>query len=232
MQVKLLRVLQEQEFEPVGSSRTVKVDVRVIAATNRNLEQEVAAGRFRADLFYRLNVLPDPGAAAARAARRTSRSSRCSSCSGTPSASGGPWRASRATAWSGSTGYAWPGNVRELENVIERALVLSQGGVLDIAQGLPAGAAAPEPPSAAADARALRRRRDPHGRPRRRRHARRRRARAHRWPRSSRPVGHRGPARRRDILDMHPNTLRSRMKKLGLERSRHGISWSPPVEGV
>jgi formate hydrogenlyase transcriptional activator len=128
-QVKLLRVLQEQEFEPVGSSRTVRVDVRVITATNRDLEKEVAAGRFRADLFYRLNVLPlvlpplrertedIPKLVAfflARFSRKLGKK--------IDSVSHG--------TMDRLVHYSWPGNVRELQNIIERAFVLSQGPLL------------------------------------------------------------------------------------------------------
>ena len=124
-QVKLLRVLQEQEFEPVGSSRTVRVNVRVIAATNRNLEQAVGRdGRFRADLLYRLNVFPIEvpplrqrngdipllvGFFSPAVARLAS-----------------PFRASARAAWIGWS-ITWPGNVRELQNVVERAAILAQG---------------------------------------------------------------------------------------------------------
>ena len=235
MQVKLLRVLQEQEFEPVGSSRTVKVDVRVIAATNRNLEQEVSTGRFRADLYYRLNVLPIrvPSLRERRSdipqltmffvqrhAKRIGRTIE------------GVTRDSMDRL----TRYTWPGNVRELENVIERALVLSGGGMLDIGGDflphLPSMAAAsaplptpaaPMPPAppvmAAPPARGSGTLEDVE--------------RAHILAVLAQTgwviEGPRGAAK---ILDMHPNTLRSRMKKLGLERARHGISLPPPVEGV
>jgi two-component system response regulator AtoC len=128
-QKKLLRVLQEREFERVGGSTTVKIDTRIIAATNKNLQHEIAEGRFREDLYYRLNVisiyLPPlrergddvrllvehflhkhrayPGAPPARISER---------------------------AMEILQAYHWPGNVRELENVIERAVILSQGGVI------------------------------------------------------------------------------------------------------
>src|SRR5262249_24392770 len=123
MQVKLLRVLQEHEFEAVGSSRTTKVDVRIIAATNRQLEQEAAAARFRADLYSRLNVLPlhvpplrdrrddVPQLALLFVQRYAKRIGRVVE---------GVSRDSMDRLMA----YAWPGNVRELENVIERALVL------------------------------------------------------------------------------------------------------------
>jgi formate hydrogenlyase transcriptional activator len=208
MQVKLLRVLQEQEFEPVGSSRTVKVDVRVIAATNRNLEEEVAAGRFRADLFYRLNVLPVrvPPLRERRAdipqlvmffvqrhAKRIGRTIE------------GVSRDSLQRL----AAYPWPGNVRELENVIERALVLSQVAVLDIGPDqlpvIPGAAPQPtfaEPASAPLPSGTLEEV-----------------ERAHIVATLLKTgwiiEGARGAAR---LLNMHPNTLRSRMKKLGIER--------------
>ena len=131
-QVKLLRVLQEQEFEPIGSSKTVKVDVRIIAATNRDLSAAVAEGKFRRDLYYRLNVFPIHvpslyeraadvpllvtfflqkfakkfGKAVKQVSEETMR--RLAS-------------------------YTWPGNIRELQNVVERAILLSPGDTLMLA---------------------------------------------------------------------------------------------------
>ena len=127
LQAKLLRVLQSREFERVGDSQTVKVDVRVIAATNSDLEKMVAEGTFREDLFYRLNVIPvhlpslrerredvpllaqhfSIGSAASR--RRRAAADRL------------PGRAAALMA------FQWPGNVRQLENAIERAFALSPG---------------------------------------------------------------------------------------------------------
>ena len=129
MQAKLLRVLQEQELERVGDTRTRKVNVRIIAATNRDLKKEVDAGRFRQDLFYRLSVFPIevPPLRERRddlpplvehfleqSARRMNRP------------------ASRITpaALSQLIAHDWPGNVRELQNTIERAVILSLGGPL------------------------------------------------------------------------------------------------------
>jgi formate hydrogenlyase transcriptional activator len=130
-QVKLLRVLQEREFEPVGSAKTQSVDVRVIAATNRRLEDEVAAGRFRSDLFYRLNVFPvevpplrarreDIPALVEHFIERFGRKFGRRVVGLAPGV--------RDTL----VGYDWPGNVRELQNVIERAMISSPGDKLTI----------------------------------------------------------------------------------------------------
>jgi two-component system response regulator AtoC len=130
LQAKLLRALQESEIRRVGDSASIKVDVRLIAATLRDLTDDVAAGRFREDLFYRLNVLPVPVPAlrdrpedipqlarffAARHAERHHRTVEL------------PEAVLEALAR-----QPWPGNVRELENVIERALVLSEGPSIDV----------------------------------------------------------------------------------------------------
>jgi transcriptional regulator with GAF, ATPase, and Fis domain len=135
VQVKLLRVLQEQEFERVGSHHTQRVDVRLVAATNRDLEQEVGQQRFRADLYYRLNVFP---------IRIPPLRERPSDISLLVKHFLGQFQRKLAKPLKGVTpdsmarleGYAWPGNIRELQNVLERACVLSPGPVVEIDEAL------------------------------------------------------------------------------------------------
>ena len=142
MQVKLLRVLQEREFERVGGEETIKVDVRVLSATHRDLKAEVAAGRFREDLFYRLHVVPVHGAAAARAQRGHPAARRAlhrqARPAHQPAASSGLSDAALARLCA----YGWPGNVRELENVIEQALVFAEGDASTSARCPPSSGAA------------------------------------------------------------------------------------------
>ena len=221
VQVKLLRVLQEREFERIGGRGTVKVDIRIIAATNRDLNQAVAEGKFRQDLFYRLNVFPivTPPLRerrediallvhyfvrryAARIGRKIDRIP--------------------AVTMARLAAYSWPGNIRELENVIERAVILSLGPDLELAAEL-------IPPVAAASANGTSR------------------------PALALTGGNgNGPAAGRSLADtekghiiavlkqanwriegpngaaamlmLNPSTLRSRMKKLGVERSRDDAS--------
>jgi transcriptional regulator with GAF, ATPase, and Fis domain len=129
LQPKLLRVLQEQEFERLGSGRTHKVDVRLVAATNRNLGKMVARGQFRGDLYYRLNVFPVllPGLRERREdipALVTHFVKIFSRRMGKP-IDNIPSEMMSAFQW-----YSWPGNIRELQNLVERAVILSRDGVL------------------------------------------------------------------------------------------------------
>jgi formate hydrogenlyase transcriptional activator len=129
LQPKLLRVLQEQEFERLGSGRTHKVDVRLVAATNRNLMKMVARGQFRSDLYYRLNVFPIllPALRERRediAVLVTHFVKLFSRRMGKPVESIPP-ETMAAFQW-----YSWPGNVRELQNLVERSVILSRDGVL------------------------------------------------------------------------------------------------------
>ena len=212
-QVKLLRVLQEHEFEPLGSSRTVQVNVRIIAASNRDLEKAVQEGRFRADLFYRLNVLPmtlpplrqrhsDIPLLTHFFVDRFSRQ-----------------LGKRITGVAQETmqvlsNYSWPGNIRELQNVIERAVVLCPGTVLRLGRDLipltgpeyvqGEAAASPENGARSSDNSASLESIE-------RNHI------LQVLKETGGVIeGPRGAAR---ILNLHPNTLRSRMKKLGIERS-------------
>ena len=217
MQVKLLRVLQEREFEPVGSSRSLRVDVRVIAATNRNLQEAVNAGRFRSDLFYRLNVFP------LQLPTLRERRSDIPQLVNFYLARFSKKLGKKVDTVSQETldrliGYPWPGNVRELQNVIERAVILSPGSTLllnrDLLPGRFSGSsqelemcvqgpstASPEPPrlSTMEDV-----------------------ERDHILAalQQTRGVieGPKGAAR---ILNLHPNTLRHRMQKLGIKRPTH-----------
>lgn len=129
VQSKLLRVLQEKTYERVGEDRTRRADVRIIAATNRDLRKEVAAGRFRSDLYYRLNIFPIKAAPlrdrnddipllAAHFVDSAARELKCKR----PKLTDAGVKALQ--------NYDWPGNVRELRNVIERTIILAQGGTL------------------------------------------------------------------------------------------------------
>ena len=142
LQGKLLRVLQEGEFEPVGGARTRKVDVRVVAATNRDLERAVREGTFREDLYYRLSVFPlrlpplrergdDVVQVASAIAAKLAR------------AMGRTVAPLGATDVAALRSYSWPGNVRELRNVVERAIITSRNGRLDLERVLPAPAPSP-----------------------------------------------------------------------------------------
>ena len=211
-QVKLLRVLQEQEFEPVGSSRTVRVDVRVIAATNRDLDTAVRDGRFRADLLYRLNVFPievpplraRPGDLPLLAGFFVSSLAR---------RLGKPLHGFTPHSLARLAEYSWPGNVRELQNVIERAAILAPGPVIDLAGSLLGVTGAPAAPAAPTPAQ----------RPTRESLDEIQRVYILDVLASTGGVveGARGAA---TILGLHPNTLRSRMKKLGIAAPRRADS--------
>jgi formate hydrogenlyase transcriptional activator len=144
-QAKLLRVLQEREFEPVGSSKPMRVDVRLVAATNRDLAVYARNGRFRPDLYYRLNVFPidlpplrarreDIGALAEHFMQRMGRKL------------GKPLRQIAPDTLERLTAHDWPGNIRDLQNTIERAAVLASSDVLSVDWEL-----GPPPPAASAD---------------------------------------------------------------------------------
>jgi Nif-specific regulatory protein len=153
VQVKLLRVLQEREFERVGGTETIKVDVRVISATHRDLESLIAAGRFREDLYYRLNVFPitmpplrdrieDLPRLVEHFVGKFNRTT------------GKTLRGFEPSAIGALTAYQWPGNVRELENVVERAIIVARGAEvtaadLDFGRRGPAAAALATAASAA-----------------------------------------------------------------------------------
>ena len=205
MQVKLLRVLQEQEIERVGDTRTRKINVRIIAATNRNLKKEVEAGRFRQDLFYRLGVFPleipplrerreDIVPLVTHFVRVTAKKMNRP-----------PPRLTKAQA-DQLTAYDWPGNIRELQNAVERAVILAQKGSLHFE--LPAkdpsrSTAANTPPS---ETTSILTRED--------------------WKRQERAsitaaLRHSagkvfGPGGAAELLNMKPTTLASRIKSLGI----------------
>ena len=128
IQVKLLRVLQEREVIPVGATEPIPVDVRIIAATNRDLEEEIRRGAFRSDLYYRLNVITLHLPAPARARRRRPPPRRALPQALRRRPRPPSPRTSPPTPSSALQAYDWPGNVRELENALERAVVLSEGG--------------------------------------------------------------------------------------------------------
>lgn len=138
-QAKVLRVLQEGEFEPVGSNRTVQVDVRVLAATHHDLEQRVRQGKFREDLLYRLNVIPIR-VPPLRERKGDVQLLGARFILGYASRHELPAVTLTADAWDALEAHSWPGNIRELKNLIERIVILHPGREVDtLALGLPVG---------------------------------------------------------------------------------------------
>ena len=130
-QAKILRVLQEQQFERVGGSRTLKVDVRVIAASNKDLKNEIENGKFREDLYYRLNVVPIQVPSLAE--RREDLPLLVSTFLDENVKKGlGPGKTISQKALSLLSGYEWPGNVRELKNLMERLTIMVEHDVIDV----------------------------------------------------------------------------------------------------
>jgi formate hydrogenlyase transcriptional activator len=134
-QVKLLRVLQEGEFDRVGSSQTMKVDVRVIAATNRDLHQVVRSGAFRSDLFYRLNVFPLE-VPSLRERREDIPLLVNFFLSKFSKKLGKEIRGVAQRAMESLKHYSWPGNIRELQNVVERAVIVASGPIVQIDESM------------------------------------------------------------------------------------------------
>jgi formate hydrogenlyase transcriptional activator len=201
LQSKLLRVLQDGEVQRVGATRSRKVDVRLVAATNQDLERAMAEGRFRRDLYYRLSVFPIqipplrerrediPLIAWAFVERRQKDLGR---------------RIEQIPrdVMDALVAYDWPGNVRELENVLERALILSPGRTLRLDDPLRAPGRAAVPDAAAVPDDSFDAMAREHVRAVLERCA---------WRIN-------GPGGAAEVLAVHPNTLRSRMKRLGLAR--------------
>jgi two-component system response regulator FlrC len=131
LQAKLLRVLQEREVERVGGKRPIALDVRLLATSNRDLHAEVQAGRFREDLYYRINVFPLQVAPLSERRGDILPLARRILARGAAGAGGGRAFALSAAAESGLTTYTWRGNIRELENVLQRAMILAPGGVVE-----------------------------------------------------------------------------------------------------
>jgi len=206
-QVKLLRVLQEQEFEPVGSNRTIKVNVRIIAATNRDLETGVQSGGFRSDLYYRLNVIP-LRVPALRDRRSDIPEMVMAFLQQSAKRMGKPVQSVSSETMRLLVDYSWPGNIRELQNVIERGIVLSKGSILKLGVDLlpiegPDMGMEPESIAEMKASDSLE--------GIQRRHILRVLERTA-WVIS-------GPRGAGAILDLHPNTLRSLMNRLGIRRA-------------
>ena len=211
LQPKLLRVIQEAEFEPVGSSQARKVDVRLIAATNRDLEKLIRAGQFREDLFYRLNVFPirlpplrerldDIAMLATAFARNFARRM------------GRPLAALSDDCVKRLQSYSWPGNVRELQNIIERAMITSRDGRLNLDRALPESGAlrAIKPPESSVTMKNVHTAKEFEELERNNIIAA---LEASRW----KVAGQKGAAQ---LLGVKPTTLSSRIRALGIERKQ------------